>query len=70
MTWVLIGCAGGNRFALSADKGILRWRCQETRCPERRNAKQRHQRTYHILNLATMEQWTEYEPVETGEEEP
>jgi len=62
-----IGCRG-RTVAVLLYGHILKWRCREKACPDCRQAKQRNEWSFHLRDLETGHQWTEYQPAHPGKE--
>ena len=59
----LLGCAG-HTHAVLKDRRYLRWRCKHHQCAEAVEAKRKGLHCFHVLDLDTDREWTEFEDME------
>lgn len=59
----MIGCAGHTHLVVRENR-FLRWRCKHHQCPDAMEARRRGLHCYHVHDVVTGEEWTEYEDAE------
>lgn len=55
-----IGCASHTHFVI-IDGRYVRWLCTHHHCPDAVKARREGLRAFHVRDLQTGEEWTEYE---------
>lgn len=60
--WVPLQCQGRIHATL-VDGRFLRIRCTDRACPDVQTGKDRGARVFHVFDLNSRKQWTDFEPV-------